>query len=141
MVAYTGVKADTTTLIHLVRNLKSENPEKVSKIFRKIDQIVEKAKKALTAGAWDQLGELMNQNQALLRKLQVSSVELERLIKTSLEAGAFGAKLSGAGGGDCLLILASEDKQENISKAVEKKLGKIIPVKLNATGVKLESIL
>ena len=87
---------------------------------------------------WPHLGLLMDENQTLLRRLQVSSIELENLIAASKSAGAMGAKLSGAGGGDCMLALSDEASKIAIAREIEKVGGKIIEVEMNAEGVRLE---
>lgn len=139
IVGYTGVKADTATLVRMVQNLHSENKKTINSIFTDITLLVEQAKKTLQQQDWPHLGLLMDENQALLRRLQVSSIELENLIAVSKSAGAMGAKLSGAGGGDCMLALADEDNKIAIAQEIEKVGGKIIEVKMNAEGVRLES--
>jgi mevalonate kinase len=49
---------------------------------------------------------LMDENQALLEQMGVSSPALDRLIEAARGAGAVGAKLSGAGRGGCILAAA-----------------------------------
>jgi mevalonate kinase len=51
----------------------------------------------------------MNANQRVLRRLEVSSPEIETLIDVALAAGASGAKLSGGGrGGNVIAVIRSE---------------------------------
>ena len=138
IVGYTGIKADTPTLIRMVSNKLSQEPRKINKIFDEIEKIVDLAKIEIENQGWEKVGKLMNQNQELLRELGVSSKELENLIRASLKAGAFGAKLSGAGGGDCMIAIANKDNFNKINKAIEKAGGKIIKAKIPAPGVKVE---
>jgi len=139
LVAYTGIKADTATLIRMVQNLHSENKGTVNHIFTDITLLVEQAKKTLQQQDWPHLGLLMDENQALLRKLQISSIELENLIAAGKSAGAMGAKLSGAGGGDCMLALVDEAEKKAVAQEITKAGGKIIEVEMNAEGVRLEN--
>ena len=138
IVGYTGIKADTPTLIRMVSNKLSQEPRKINKIFDEIEKIVDLAKIEIENQRWEKVGKLMNQNQELLRELGVSSKELENLIRASLKAGAFGAKLSGAGGGDCMIAIANKDNFNKINKAIEKAGGKIIKAKIPGQGVKIE---
>lgn len=138
IVGYTGIKADTATLVRMVQGLRSNNETEIDQIFDEITEIVEKAKELILASDWTNLGELMNQNQKLLKQLKVSSVELETLIKASLDSGALGAKLSGAGGGDCMLALADENQRKAVETNITNVHGEIMKVKLNAPGVRLE---
>ena len=103
-----------------------------------MEKVILVDKKELESSNFAKVGKLMNQNQELLRELGVSSKELENLIRASLKAGAFGAKLSGAGGGDCMIAIANKDNFNKINKAIEKAGGKIIEAKIPGQGVKIE---
>ncbi|MFW6321607.1 MAG: mevalonate kinase [Halohasta sp.] len=52
-----------------------------------------------------ELGDLMNINHGLLSALGVSSRSLDTMVWAAREAGAEGAKLTGAGGGGCIVAL------------------------------------
>ena len=81
----------------------------------------------------------MDFNQGYLSSLGVSSSKLEAMIHASREAGAYGAKLSGAGVGDCMIAFAPPSKVNAVKKAIEKAGGKAINIKSNVEGVRLES--
>ncbi|MDP1538588.1 MAG: mevalonate kinase, partial [bacterium] len=138
LVGYTGIKADTATLVKIVgRKLKKE-PKKYNEIFNQSQEIVNLAKTEMKKSNWQKVGELMNLNQDLLRKLGVSSKELENLIKAALDSGAYGAKLSGAGGGDCMVAMTPMARQDDVKTAIGKAGGTIVEVKVQAEGVKIE---
>jgi len=103
-----------------------------------MEKVILVDKKELESSNFAKVGKLMNLNQDLLRKLGVSSRELENLIEAALGAGAFGAKLSGAGGGDCMIALGPKEKLNRIKMAIEKAGGKIIKAKIPTPGVKVE---
>jgi len=138
VVGYTGIKADTPTLVRQVAELKRQHPKKINKIFKEITFIVDKAKKLLPQGKWKELGKLMNENQEWLHELGVSSVELDKMIEVSIEAGGEGAKLSGAGGGDNMIVLVDKREKESVAKAIEVAGGEVMKVKLGAEGVRIE---
>ncbi len=138
VVGYTGVKADTPTLVKMVGRKLLEEPDRINGIFNKIKNIVNLAKTEIENKNWKKVGHLMNLNQDLLRELGVSSKELENLIKAALDSGAYGAKLSGAGGGDCMVVLSTRESLNNIKKAIEKAGGIIIEAKIPAEGVRTE---
>lgn len=138
IVGYTGVKADTPTLVRQVAELRRRRKAKVNKIFAEIAEIVETARGALTEKNYVLLGRAMDRNQKLLSDLGVSSKELDRLIAAARRAGALGAKLSGAGGGDCMVALRSAQGKLAIGKAIEEAGGEVIDVELGTEGVRLE---
>lgn len=139
IVGYTGVKADTTTLIKQVAEKKEKNPEKVERIFQAIAKLVEDVKPRMLEGDWERVGKLMDFNQEYLRDLGVSSEKLETLISAAKKAGAWGAKLSGAGGGDCMIALAVSERQDAVKDAITKAGGQVIAVRANAQGVRIET--
>jgi mevalonate kinase len=123
VIGYSGTKASTTKL---VKNLKPN-----FKIFEDIKKIVDKAKITLINGDWNKTGELMNQNHKLLLELGVSTEKLDRMCLAANDAGAFGAKLSGAGGGDCMIALIPENKRKDVESSIIKVGGEILNVKFN----------
>jgi len=73
------------------------------------------AARALSAGATDELGPLLAASHASLRDdFEVSTPALDALVEELVEAGAIGARLTGAGFGGCVVGLASRDKAETI---------------------------
>lgn len=139
IVGYTGVKVDTTTLVRQVAEKKEKNPEKVERIFQGIAKLVDDAKRKMHEGDWERVGKLMDFNQEYLRDLGVSSEKLEAMISAAKKAGAWGAKLSGAGGGDCMIALAGSDIQEAVRRAISQAGGQVVDVHANAQGVRIET--
>jgi mevalonate kinase len=138
VVGYTGIKADTTTLVKKVAELKSNNPKVVDKIFDLITLIVEEAKRSVKLAKVARLGELANLNQGLLDSLGANTRELSDLILASRFAGAYGGKLSGAGGGDCMIAFVAKNKKLKVEKSISKNQGTVLRIKTAAEGVRLE---
>jgi mevalonate kinase len=139
LVAYTGVKADTVSLVQSVQQKKQTYGAKVDRIFDAIKKLTEEAKDKMIEGDWERVGKLMDFNQEYLRDLGVSSEKIETLIHAARSAGAWGAKLSGAGGGDCIIAVAPSGKREEIKKAIEEAGGEIVSIGLGARGAELET--
>lgn len=138
LVGYTGIKADTTTLVKKVAFLKKSKPRIVDSIFRTIDFIVGDARRLIVKGNFEGLGELANINQGLLDSLGVNTTKLSDLIFAARSAGAYGAKLSGAGGGDCMIAFVPEGKKGPVARAIEEAGGKAISINNGAEGVRIE---
>lgn len=138
IVGYSGVKADTVALMNQVKELSNNNPGMVEEIYQEIEGIVRKARESLGKNDWQTLGGLMNKNQELLVKLGVSIPKIDNMISAALSAGAYGAKLSGAGGGDCIVCLAPEEKQTMVENAIIKEGGTIIHVSTGTRRVRTE---
>ncbi len=138
IVGYTGIKADTATLVRRVSEDYKKNKKKIEEIFNSVTKIVNKSRSLLVLKDYVKLGELMNENQKLLYRLGVSIPKLDKLTKAATDAKAYGAKLSGAGGGDCMIALADKKDVRKVKKAISEAGGIVIPVKTGAEGVKIE---
>lgn len=137
-VGYTKIKADTPTLIRQVAELRRTEGTLVEQVFKEISVLVERAAEELPERHFGTMGELMTRNQELLARLKVSSIELDTLIRAALSAGAYGAKLSGAGGGDCMVCLGPEGTLAAIEAELVRAGGEAIRVGVGAAGVRLE---
>lgn len=139
IVGYSGIKADTVTLINAVKEKFADNQERLDQIYNEVEEIVEEAKTELLNINWEKLGALMYKNQQLLIELGVSIDKLDDMIFGAIQAGAYGGKLSGAGGGDCMISLGPDDKRSEIGNEIEVAGGKVLDVGTNAEGVRVES--
>ena len=139
IVGYSGVKADTVTLINKVKETFADKADRLQEIYSGMETIVEKAKPFVVSSDWENAGSLMNENQKLLKELGVSIDKLDSMISSATGAGAYGAKLSGAGGGDCMIALGPEGERLKIEEAIKKAGGEVINVSTNAEGVRVES--
>ncbi len=120
LAVYSGKKASTVSMIDRVKRLRDRKPRFVEEIFLEIARIVNEAKQAIENCDWKRVGKLMSQNHELLVRLGVSTKKLDDLVMRLGKAGALGTKLSGAGGGDCVIV--------------------IVPKEINNTGFKIIDI-
>ncbi len=87
--------------------------------------ITHRALKALSDTTVDHklIGDLLNDHQKVLRDiLKISTPKIDRMIQASLDAGAYGGKINGSGGGGCMFAYAP-NKPEKVKKAIEKEGG------------------
>ncbi|MBI2086211.1 mevalonate kinase [Candidatus Daviesbacteria bacterium] len=138
IVGYTGIKADTVTLMNEVSKKAEKYPEVIDNIYESIGILVEKAKPAVLNKDWISVGELMNFNEGYLASLGVESSKLAAMIYGARDAGAYGAKLSGAGIGDCMISLAPEDKVQAVKDGITSADGQVIDIEANVEGVRIE---
>jgi mevalonate kinase len=105
-VGHSGSPSSTRAMVEAVARLRARKPEGVDASFRRIGALVLRARDALRAGDRAELGVAMDENQKLLAELLVSTPDIERMCAVARNAGALGAKLTGAGGGGCVVALA-----------------------------------
>jgi mevalonate kinase len=115
----TGMSASTKESVADVRRLWMNDKSRWESLFDKIGEIAFTARRAIEAGKSDMLGELMNENHALLQRMTVSSPELDRLVEAARAAGALGAKMSGGGRGGNMIALVKRDMAESVSLSLK----------------------
>ena len=118
----TGKVADTSAAVAGVRERREKNPEKYKEIFDRAENIAYLARNALPNEDHRELGKLMNENHKLLQQIEVSSKELDFLVKLARDQGALGAKLTGGGlGGSIIALTPGKELQEEVANAIEKE--------------------
>lgn len=106
VIGNTGRERDTRGRVARVAELSAERPDETARRFTAIEALVKRAAAAIVAGDLGTLGGALNDNQVELAALEVSCDEIERMCALAREAGALGAKLTGGGGGGCVIALA-----------------------------------
>ena len=130
----TGVHAPTARQVAMVAEALKSKPSRMQEI-QAIGTVARRGLAALVDGDYEAVGHAMSENQILLRNLGVSSPELESLIRAAAPT-ALGAKLTGAGGGGCMVALTRDPKQT--SEAIELAGGRTLVSKIGNTGVRLD---
>ncbi len=124
LIADSGVPSRTKEVVAAVRARWEKQPARYDFLFDRIGEVVDEAREAIEAGDVYTLGGLMDQNHELLRKIGVSSPELDELVEAARYGGALGAKLSGAGRGGNIIALVEEfsaDEVEAVLRAAGAK--------------------
>ena len=114
----TGISAPTKESVGDVRKLWEADKARWENIFDQVGQISKLAKEKIESGRIDSLGDLMNQNHALLQEMNVSSPELDRLVESARRSGASGAKMSGGGRGGNMIALVEKENAPAVAEAL-----------------------
>jgi mevalonate kinase len=118
VIGYDGGAGDTGELVAGVRSLREEyafaadTVTAIGDVVRHGESRIADADSKPTAETVGELGRLMNFNHGLLEALGVSSRSLDEMVWAARDAGADGAKLTGAGGGGCVVALDATDATE-----------------------------
>lgn len=111
VVAYSGESSSTKEMVASVRRQLEQDRDRVVKTFEGIETLVRNAKLAIEAGDLVALGQLLDLNHTLLSSLMLCTTKLDSMCQAAREAGALGAKMTGAGGGGCMFALAPKREQ------------------------------
>ena len=139
VIGNTGLERSTGELVAKVRINKEKYPSIVNPIIEAGGEIAERARRALENGEIEVLGELMNINHSLLSAVGVSHKLLDRLVAAAREAGALGAKLTGAGGGGCMIALARRETLGKVASAIKEAGGTAFIAERSDEGVRIEA--
>ena len=120
VIGSTGKVANTKAMVEGVAERKNKNPQKYNPIFKRVEELAYEGRAALEFYNLKKIGELMNENHRLLQEIEVSSKELDLLVELARKEGAFGAKLTGGGGGGCMFALTpGKELQSKVAGAIK----------------------
>jgi mevalonate kinase len=124
----------TAKLVQQVARLREQYPDSINPIIKTIGSFARHGEVLVSEKNYISLGKLMNVNHGLLDALGVCTMELSALVYAARNAGAYGAKLTGAGGGGCMVALA--DSPQAVAAAIENAGGQAIITRFTSEGVK-----
>jgi len=140
VVGFTGSRRPTGAMVKRVERLRRDFPEVMMPLFHAGGHLTIEAAEALREGDLERLGRLLDINHGLLCAIGVSTRKLDRLVYLARRAGALGAKLTGAGGGGCMIALCRREGVDKVAKAIERGGGVALRVKMDREGVRLERL-
>jgi mevalonate kinase len=109
---YCGYKTPTPIVIDKVHQAAAREPQGFCQIYQQMGACVTTTEQALKHEDWLTFAESMDQYQNLMRDLGVSDSTIEAIIelgqKQAVVGALFGAKISGSGLGDCVLLLGTK---------------------------------
>lgn len=114
----TGVPSPTVKTVTQVRESYQEEPGLYQNYFNLCGTIVRNALFQISDRRNASLGPLMDDNHDILKKMGVSSPELDTLVEAARDAGALGAKISGGGQGGNMIALVEPNTAEQVADAL-----------------------
>ena len=86
----------------------------------------------------DLFGKLLTEEHQILNEVyELSPVKINDMLSAALDAGAFGGKINGSGGGGCMFVYAPE-RTEQVVEAIEGQGGKAYIIEIDK-GLKYEN--
>jgi mevalonate kinase len=138
VLADTGKPRRTGELVQKVLNLKAAFPQVFEPLYYAAGRLAVEAAKMMERGDFEAVGALMNVNHGLLSAIGVSTLEIEQLVYAARQAGALGAKLTGAGGGGFVLALCKREDAERVASILGRLSPRVLTVSVEKEGVRLE---
>ncbi|MGQ9478556.1 MAG: mevalonate kinase [Thermoproteota archaeon] len=139
MLADSGIERNTSSMISKVASVRDEEPDLFNIVMVSIGELTRRITSALTRDL-SEAGLLMTINHVLLSRLGVSNPRLDSLVWRSISAGAYGAKLTGGGGGGCVLILADENSLSRVEEEMHNLNAPTLLLKIVEEGARFEAV-
>jgi len=124
----------TDKVVNQVKQFKEDNKEVFLELCNEEERLVSKALDAMKANDLDTIGKCMAQNQIFLEQIGVSNDVLLEITK-EIEMITFGAKITGAGDGGCIIALTQKD--DDLSEYVNITKYKTHHVSIQKTGMQV----
>jgi mevalonate kinase len=130
------VSHSTAKMVEQVGELKKKHPGIVDPILDAIQGVSMSAIHHLNNPK--ELGRYMDMNHALLEALGVGHPQLSKIVLVARAQGAFGAKITGAGGGGCMVALCPKHLKMRIANAIEACEARAIVTGIDTEGARKE---
>jgi len=139
LLADSGLERSTKDMISKVASLKEKEPDLFNIIMASVSSVTTRISRLLQSDIAE-AGRLMTLNHLLLSLMGVSNSRLDSLVWTSISAGAYGAKLTGGGGGGCVLALVDENTLNTVEETLRNLNAPTMILRTVEKGVYLEEL-
>lgn len=125
---------NTKEVVLKVKEFKNRNEKLFSEMCEQENRLVKDALSAIKENDLNKLGSLMLKNQEMLEKINVSTGKLDLLVKEAIKT-SYGAKITGAGGGGCIISLVDKSNLESTLDNL-KKISECFVAKIDFEGLR-----
>src|SRR5690625_660084 len=123
VIADTGTSGSTAAAVDGVSMLRDIQSQVVDRVVEDLANLTDDVVYSLGIGDPIRVGQSMHEAHSLLAYLGVSSPALDAVVAAALEAGAYGAKLTGSGLGGCVLAVVPDQVQAGDAAAALTAVG------------------
>lgn len=125
---------NTQDVVRQVRNFKEKNDDLFNKLCKLEMNIVDNAMSSLKENDLNKLGSLMLENHDVLKQIGVSTEKIDLLVQEAKKT-SYGAKITGAGGGGCIISLVDDSNSENTLNNL-RKISDCFMTKIDYSGLR-----
>ncbi|MFN8062833.1 MAG: hypothetical protein U0Q12_27020 [Vicinamibacterales bacterium] len=135
MLFYTGMHREAGSVLKEARSRLAEQNGALSTIDGLV-HVAERVHAALVSAKVSRIGRLLDESWALKKKMasSVSNSVLDTLYARAMNAGAEGGKVSGAGGGGCLLLFVKPSARARVRNELVKAGLREVPIGFELEG-------
>ncbi len=116
---YTGITRLASSVL-VEQQANTEHNEEKFETLKKMADLVPEFRAYLLAGDFKNMGAVLQKNWRMKKTLAsaISNPTLDELYAAGMNAGAWGGKVLGAGGGGCIVFLASPERRDAIRNEI-----------------------
>src|SRR5205809_1785915 len=137
VLVYTGAQRQSGINNWEVFKAHINGDKRIFKNFAQISEIARQMHDALRTANWNEVSRLL-QEEWKLRKTNVPGIStplMEKLIKVAQKNGARAAKVCGAGGGGCFVLLVDHGQTQQVAYAIRQEGGTVVALRVWMDGV------
>lgn len=134
VIANSKIEHSTKDVVSKVNQFKEKNEERFSQMCKEESELVGNVLDFLENNNLKKIGTSIKKNQGFLESIGVSNEKLREMIELANKS-SFGSKITGAGGGGCIIALADETNVENILSKLQKNNYECFSAKIDFKGL------
>lgn len=139
VIGNTNIFSSTKELVANVAELNENFPDVIGPVLSSIGMMSVIGEGFVNSEDYISIGKLMNINQGLLDAIGVGCSELSSFTYAARNNGAYGAKITGAGGGGCMVAIAPRERVDDVAAAIGAAGGEVVVTEATDIGVREES--
>ena len=139
MLFFTGSSRESTSILKHQRKSTEQQDEAVLRALHNIKQVAVDVQACLEKGDLDEFARLLHYSWSEKRRLApgLSTGFIDECYSLALEHGASAGKITGAGGGGFLMLYCSEERQDEVTQALEERGLKRMNFRFDQQGAKV----
>lgn len=134
VIANSKMTHSTEKVVANVKKFKEKNPAKFSSLCNKVEELIKRVNLEIQRNEHIAIGKSMKENQEYLEIIGVSNEKLQNMISLANKT-SFGSKLTGAGGGGCIIALVDKSNSHATIKELESEYHECFKTKIDFVGV------
>lgn len=136
ILGYSGIPRKTGDMVKGVADFAESHRDRFEICLRSLGDITTRMSQALAENDMIEVGSMMLLNHVVLCLLGVSSEPLDKLVSSTLSSSALGAKLTGAGGGGCIVAISTSGYEGEVEQKIKQAGGTPFVVGISKEGVR-----
>lgn len=136
---YSNIQRSSTNILSSMAKNVATDKERLNE-FHEIKRLGYEIKDALKSGNMYKVGKLLDKSWQHKKKLSdgITNRKIDEVYKIAIDKGAYGCKITGAGGGGFMMVCAPKNKHKAIKLALRRRGFVNYPYELDNTGTNIE---